>query len=132
MAFPSLSRLLWLCFELSLYLCYSPCLFYAFLLFGVLLINCQCYLFGAIYLATSFSPNNSLCYIFVQTCWCPPWCFINMTIIFGVNAIFGKMLLLHLVIDHIIVTIVSVTSYLVLLQFRLSSNHHFLQPSNDQ
>ena len=82
-----------------------PCLFGVFMLFGVLLINCQrhywCFIFGHI-----FSLRCFWCYIFVLTFLCVYWCFIR--VIFGVIADFGQMLLLYLIL-RIIDTTVSMT-----------------------
>ena len=63
-------------------------------------------LFGVIYLATSFGLKCLLCYIFAWTFWCPSWCFMNVTIIFGDIAILAKC---YLVVNHIIINIESVT-----------------------
>ena len=71
-------------------------------------------LFGVMYLATSFGQR-----CFGVTHWsghalCPYWCFINVTIVFGVIAILAKC---YLVIHHIINTVVSVTFLFAVLAF---------------
>ena len=70
---------------------FCACLFGVLFLFGVLLINGQCHCL-VFYLATYLGMSCFWSYLFVQTYWCASWCFINMTILFGVFEIFGKLL----------------------------------------
>ena len=69
------------------------CFVHVYSFFGYLVFYQKIVLFGVVSLARCFGLKCFWCYTFVWTFWCPSWCFMNVTIIFGVIASFGQMLL---------------------------------------